>query len=266
MIDLLDDELPVCRRCGLQLTDKPRLRYQRKIYCFRCAKQVTKPIESREYDRILHYKQELEIRNQEILNEYERQQDEWKQNRDSWVSQHTPSFGQFFFLAIFILIVSFSIYPIIGVIAIVFGLPSWLIFVYYRRAKLRLQYEKEHPYPSYPELYNTRDIKLAEAEGLDILFSKEEVYEKRKIPRQSILKRDRFTCQSCGEPKTPENLEVHHILPRVVGGPDCNANLIVLCKFCHDHEYWFGHVRSYATTFAKPTPKRRRQMGWLFRV
>lgn len=97
MIDLLDDELPVCRRCGLQLTNNPRLRYQRKIYCFRCAKQVTKPIESREYDRNLHYKQELEIRNQEILNEYERQQDEWKQNRDSWMSQHTPSFGQFFF-------------------------------------------------------------------------------------------------------------------------------------------------------------------------
>jgi hypothetical protein len=112
------------------------------------------------------------------------------------------------FLAIFILIISFSIYHIIEVIAIVFGLPSWLIFVYYRRAKLQLQYEKEHPYPRYPELYNTRDIKLADAEVLDILFSKEEVYEERKIPRQSILKRDRFTCQSCGEPKTPENLGV----------------------------------------------------------
>jgi hypothetical protein len=31
--------------------------------------------------------------------------------------------------------------------------------------------------------------------------------------------------------------------------------LIILCKFCHDHEYWFGHVRSYPSTFAKPNRK-----------
>jgi HNH endonuclease len=37
-------------------------------------------------------------------------------------------------------------------------------------------------------------------------------------------------CQRCG---TPDGLEVHHVIPRRVGGEDNPENLIPLCKGCH---------------------------------
>lgn len=48
--------------------------------------------------------------------------------------------------------------------------------------------------------------------------------------RQEALKRDEHRCQFCTR---TENLHVHHIRPRAMGGPDELWNLIVLCKDCH---------------------------------
>lgn len=56
--------------------------------------------------------------------------------------------------------------------------------------------------------------------------------------RDSVIERDDFRCQMCG---CGRDLEVHHILPRHLGGMDCSANLITLCKYCHDHVH--GRVR-----------------------
>jgi hypothetical protein len=60
--------------------------------------------------------------------------------------------------------------------------------------------------------------------------------------RAFILRRDDFTCQSCGCRSSPADLEVHHILPRAQRGSNSIRNLITLCKQCHFHEDWFDHV------------------------
>jgi 5-methylcytosine-specific restriction endonuclease McrA len=57
----------------------------------------------------------------------------------------------------------------------------------------------------------------------------------------TILRRDRFTCQDCGrdhrEVGRKKNgkgmLEVHHIVPRSIGGTDHPGNLKTLCHRCH---------------------------------
>lgn len=63
--------------------------------------------------------------------------------------------------------------------------------------------------------------------------------------RGHILRRDRFTCQICGElhvmysefgiplPTTDGLLDVHHITPVCEGGSDAPDNLITLCRECH---------------------------------
>jgi hypothetical protein len=48
--------------------------------------------------------------------------------------------------------------------------------------------------------------------------------------RDSIVRRDRFICQSCGRRTKGQ---VHHILSRGQGGPDTPSNLVTLCGRCH---------------------------------
>jgi 5-methylcytosine-specific restriction endonuclease McrA len=48
--------------------------------------------------------------------------------------------------------------------------------------------------------------------------------------RQQILRRDGWSCQSCG---TMSNLEVHHKKFRSHSGHDSEDNLITLCSTCH---------------------------------
>jgi hypothetical protein len=49
-----------------------------------------------------------------------------------------------------------------------------------------------------------------------------------------VLARDGYTCQHCQGKSKDRRLEVHHILFRSQGGSDEEANLITLCKTCHE--------------------------------
>jgi len=52
--------------------------------------------------------------------------------------------------------------------------------------------------------------------------------------KKQILERDKFTCQKCRlVDKTGEELEVHHILPKIFEGIEEPSNLITLCSICH---------------------------------
>ncbi|MCL5424664.1 MAG: HNH endonuclease [Gammaproteobacteria bacterium] len=55
--------------------------------------------------------------------------------------------------------------------------------------------------------------------------------------RMEVIKRDEYRCRICG--RSPANyvdveLHVHHIIPWGIGGITEKANLITLCKTCHD--------------------------------
>ena len=54
--------------------------------------------------------------------------------------------------------------------------------------------------------------------------------------RKRILIRDGFECRKChlGD-RTGRQLQVHHIRPRYLGGPDDAGNLITLCLICHKY-------------------------------
>lgn len=49
-----------------------------------------------------------------------------------------------------------------------------------------------------------------------------------------VLTRDNYTCQQCQGKSRNQRLEVHHLVFRSQGGSDEEANLLTLCKTCHD--------------------------------
>ena len=51
--------------------------------------------------------------------------------------------------------------------------------------------------------------------------------------RESILRRDKFTCVECKRPCNRAEADIHHLLPRSAGGSDEPSNLITLCDGCH---------------------------------
>ena len=51
--------------------------------------------------------------------------------------------------------------------------------------------------------------------------------------RERILARDGHTCRWCGEQHLSGNLDVHHLVPRVLDGPDCDWNLTAMCRHHH---------------------------------
>lgn len=63
--------------------------------------------------------------------------------------------------------------------------------------------------------------------------------------RNHIMRRDKYTCQKCGEfhalinengiplPTSDGELDVHHKIPVHLGGSDSPDNLVTLCRKCH---------------------------------
>ena len=51
--------------------------------------------------------------------------------------------------------------------------------------------------------------------------------------RQLVLKRDGFRCRDCNRMCESPDADVHHLIPRSIGGKDEPGNLITLCDGCH---------------------------------
>jgi len=51
--------------------------------------------------------------------------------------------------------------------------------------------------------------------------------------RRNLFKRDRFTCQYCGEQPGPEELTIDHVTPRSRGGVSSWENCVLACVACN---------------------------------
>lgn len=48
--------------------------------------------------------------------------------------------------------------------------------------------------------------------------------------RKEIYRRDGWSCVCCGN---SNNIQIHHIVKRSLGGKDYTSNLVTLCGHCH---------------------------------
>ncbi len=51
--------------------------------------------------------------------------------------------------------------------------------------------------------------------------------------RRNIYKRDKYTCQYCGEQPSVEELTIDHVLPRAQGGTSTWENCVLACVECN---------------------------------
>ena len=56
---------------------------------------------------------------------------------------------------------------------------------------------------------------------------------KAHFNRKSLYRRDRNTCQYCGEKKLSDSLSLDHVIPRCQGGVTTWENIVVACKDCN---------------------------------
>jgi hypothetical protein len=66
-----------------------------------------------------------------------------------------------------------------------------------------------------------------------------DVYPNSKTAKEQARERDNYECQCCGRDVGYKNddaatAEIHHLIPQSAGGPDHKANLVTLCRECHD--------------------------------
>ena len=75
-----------------------------------------------------------------------------------------------------------------------------------------------------------------------------------------VLTRDNYTCQHCKGKSKDKRLEVHHLIFRSQNGSDEEANLITLCKTCHD-DLHAGNLKLKATGKKKGQLRHATQMN-----
>jgi|ERR1051325_835450 hypothetical protein len=62
---------------------------------------------------------------------------------------------------------------------------------------------------------------------------------KKALARELLLAFGVLRCPVCGDEKPIDRLTKHHIHPRSLGGPTDLANLVLICRACHDNVHQF---------------------------
>ncbi|MBC7235554.1 MAG: HNH endonuclease [Chloroflexi bacterium] len=53
------------------------------------------------------------------------------------------------------------------------------------------------------------------------------------LSRRTVMIRDNYTCQYCGDQPPKANLTIDHVIPKVRGGETTWENLVCACKVCN---------------------------------
>lgn len=235
-----------CFKCNIDLIDRPIIKVEHDLCCFKCAKKEVHKRESYEKNRVTVMNEREQVRYQNkvaIIN---------KKRAKAHSENQTDKgcFGILLFASFFLLVCLFTsskdtvwfVY-FLCVAVVAFG---WYINTSADRKtndSLRKALNAIEPLPDWPTTEYIKPIQF------EILQSR--TTPKHRPPsdyRKQVLERDNYMCQNCGAQKAPKNLEVHHVKTQSKGGDDFLTNLVCLCISCHDREKWFGHIRKYPKT------------------
>ncbi len=105
------------------------------------------------------------------------------------------------------------------------------------------------------ELFDSRGNLWTKSVHLESKKTDEEFSVSNKL-RAEVFKRDNYTCKRCKKRYPPEKLQVHHIIPKSLGGTDALENLETLCIECHQakHHYdveYSNEIEKYRSKLRK---------------
>jgi hypothetical protein len=218
-------------------------------YCYRCAKIIVPQLEQNRKDAASEeYKRRIDPYNVKKA-AFEITLKQWNQGRFQATKSNLWSDTTCLIFALVgaFLGISWGVQGFIsgGIIAFVLA----IIFYGKEHERLVSNFEKRNPQPE----FTLKEPLYPVIEPVVVLCAQPPLGDK-VCDREAILKRDSYTCQSCGQRKQKGKLEIHHVMPRSQKGANTSCNLITLCLKCHDREDWFGHIRAYPTTLPKRKP------------
>ncbi len=56
------------------------------------------------------------------------------------------------------------------------------------------------------------------------------------VTRKTVLSRDHYTCQYCGQAQPSQNITIDHVLPRSRGGKNTWENVVAACSKCNSRK------------------------------
>jgi len=246
--DLTSPSGQLCSRCCHDLNQKPVISIGERLFCYRCAKTAYPEL----IDEARRAREREARRTAPARNEYE-QAKLAAQSANAQYAARREAAGEAGSLTDrnkWIIVWAIAIpcgvfFPILGLLA--FFPVLWVLQPICDRERNRLIAafdQTNSPPPPFTSIKPTRTDFPDPAVTLhpDCL---DPSYVGIGYNRNSILRRDESTCQSCGQCFAPTEIEVHHVLPRAQKGSDSIRNLITLCKKCHFHEDWFDHVHKF---------------------
>ena len=238
-----------CCQCNHDLAQHPLVTIGGQWFCYRCAKSVYSKLKDEARLSRDHEEQRTAPARKEYkdaLQAFKIAEQQYAEKRKSVANVGFYTEQNLWIIAWVIAIVCGIMLPFIGLLAII---PVLFIIkpIWEREQEGRLAaFDRIHIRPVFDRIEPTwkhfpDPVISLEVVGLHPDCSASALKDSG-YNRQLILRRDDFTCQSCGNLFQPTQLEVHHILPKAQGGTDSIRNLITLCKPCHFHEDWFDHV------------------------
>ena len=230
-----------CFVCKIALLGRPKIRMADGAYCYRCAKaRVSYLMQKRQeaYSKSLTAYTDAHA---DFLIRHTQWSKSQKQDVESAYPFRTFGIG----LCVISSLGTYVLKPGIWVYGLMAGFIVWFVMWKANRDERRKEFLNSNPPPKFDRTKPTEPWR----EVLDHYpFPADGSINRNRQYREEILSRDQHRCQSCEQPKAIGDLEVHHVIPVAQGGLDEPTNLVTLCKYCHDREEWYGHVRIYPTT------------------
>ncbi|MCL4502903.1 MAG: HNH endonuclease [Deltaproteobacteria bacterium] len=245
-----------CRKCGDNLFGKPKINIGGEIFCYKCSKDEVVLREQSLLEKAkINYEHEFEIYSRAKAKHDNEYSDWWQKRREYAGSIGNYGCGFSIGATVVLWILFNEIQKGLGFIGVIIAIIIFIIFVDIEKRRYA-KFEASYPEPKFVQPHPTLnpitpiDHFPHDHNGSSLA---------KKDYRDEIIRRDNLTCQICGQKKRKNNLEVHHIIPQSKGGSDDPTNLITLCKFCHDREDWYEHIRKYPTTIKPSRHWRRRK-------
>ena len=204
-----------CTSCGQDLIRKPKINVEGAIYCFRCSKQTVadKHAARRDAAEVQHGR-EIESYMGEKA-KFDKAYQEWSRKRSEFIDAEMPGWVAGVSGMVVCYFIGEDIKKGIGLLGVICGLVIWAIVALRVSNKRDSEFRSLFPapmfalpYPPSPKVSPVVHKPHFDAES-DLQIGN---------LREEILRRDKLTCQACGQKKQRKNLEVHHIVPRAKGG------------------------------------------------
>jgi len=211
----------LCSTCDKNLRGHPKIRLDGKIYCYRCAKTVARPIDRAAEQEFSGKLQDYE----EKVAVYESWDQKRKRELPSLATQVFIVGGVSVGLAIFAP-PFFCFGPVVG----------FFVNMFYVERK-KHEWNQQNPQPIYPSYPSSNSA----SSRIELVGGGTKGRQITGDYRRQILERDGYRCQCCEKVFPADALEVHHVKSRAKRGKNFSTNLVTLCFHCHLNEDWFGH-------------------------